>query len=72
MVASSVRALPSNSGDRLNFLADALAVLGLLGLARSKQLPPDYVFPAFGLLLIFFLICFIGTALMRILQRQGI
>lgn len=69
-VMKAVAGLPAYSGDRLNFLADVIAALVLGYLWYTGVLPRDQVLASFALLLVFLLLCFIATQLMKLVPRS--
>ncbi len=70
VVALAVQTLPSEWGDRLNFLADLIAGLALIYLWSEDILPKEQVLLSFSFLLVFFILCFSGSILMRIINKR--
>ena len=62
--------LPAEWGDRLNFIADAIGGFIFLYILNERLLFTDQVFMSFVIFLVFMMLCFIATLLMRILDRQ--
>jgi hypothetical protein len=64
-IRDAVKQLPRQSGDLLNFLGDLIAVGALLFLWWKNMLPQNQVLLSVGMLMVFMLLCFLGTFVMR-------
>lgn len=64
-IRDAVKHLPTQNGDLLNFLADLIAVGSLLFLWWLNLLPQNQIILSFGMLLVFLLLCLMGTWVMR-------
>ncbi len=67
-IRDAVKHLPRQQGDLLNFLADLIAVGALLFLWSKNMLPQNQILLSVGMLMVFLLLCFTGTLVMRRLR----
>jgi hypothetical protein len=64
-IQEAVTKLPTKNGDLLNFLADLIAVGALLFLWWKNMLPQNQILLSVGMLMVFLLLCFMGTWVMK-------
>jgi hypothetical protein len=64
-IREAVKTLPRQSGDLLNFLADLIAIGALLFLWWKGMLPQNQILLSVGMLMVFLLLCLMGTWVMR-------
>ena len=65
VIRDAVKHLPTRYGDLLNFLADLIAVGALIFLWWKNMIPQSQIILSVGMLMMFMLLCFFGTWVMR-------